>query len=55
VAMKMGKGFDVPGLVNHDVVELLNEAFVRKVNQQIIILLIPLFLKKKISIFSYCL
>ncbi|CAB4398365.1 hypothetical protein RhiirA5_52659 [Rhizophagus irregularis] len=30
VAMKMGKGFDIPGLVNNDVVELLNDAFVRK-------------------------
>jgi len=30
VAMKMGKGFDIPGLVGNDVVELLEEAFVRK-------------------------
>ena len=31
--MKMGKGFDISGLVDHDVVELLQAAFVRKVNK----------------------
>lgn len=41
--MKMGKGFDIPGLVNNDVVELLNDAFVRKVDSQIVILLITFF------------
>lgn len=48
--MKMGKGFDIPGLINNDVVELLNDAFVRKVDSQIIILLITFFLKKRILI-----
>jgi len=48
--MKMGKGFNISGLENHDVVELLHAAYVRKVNMKYFILVIPTI---KLELFTY--